>query len=372
MDKHQTDPAIGKPVDKLETEEAGGWRPIATAPKDGTPIDIWCMSDDRVDQWRETSVIWHEPRAMWVNTRGVWDCATHWMPLPLSPSDPARLTPSDEGTPIGSATPSSLSSCARSEAQRIREDRWALACQMAVEIEIGVSQGADLSVELAQVFCGLLQRSEEAREEKVELDAGLKMWHAKFLAMAETYLSMEAALAELRSAVTSSDLDHASVVLVARANAQDSELVETLQDTITAAKTLLWTTDGLVIPNELTLLEMVSALLGELAAAEQTIGELQSNRDFWREVEQGWHQQRDALTAALAAVRQEVDVLERRWRKEVAGGEASWSAAVKLECAEQLAAARLRATTQEQDDLTRSGRVDVEPPPQPAATDTKG
>lgn len=69
-------------------------------------------------------------------------------------SDPARCRCNQ---------PSSLVS------QRIREiktpqQQWALACKMSVEIAGLVSQGADLSIEMAEAFKGLLQRSEEAEE----------------------------------------------------------------------------------------------------------------------------------------------------------------------------------------------------------------
>lgn len=62
------------------------WQPIATAPKfkDGF-IDLWLSSSDGVDQWRETGCWWNDHRKLWANHRGMWDCATHWMPIPDPP-----------------------------------------------------------------------------------------------------------------------------------------------------------------------------------------------------------------------------------------------------------------------------------------------
>ncbi len=61
------------------------WQPIHTAPKDGTRIDLWLSSPDGVEQWRETDCFWNDHRKVWDNLRGMWDCATHWMPRPDPP-----------------------------------------------------------------------------------------------------------------------------------------------------------------------------------------------------------------------------------------------------------------------------------------------
>ena len=67
------------------------WHAIETAPKDGTrtgvSIDLWLSSKDRVVQWRETDCWWNADRKLWCNHRGMWDCATHWMPKPDPPKD---------------------------------------------------------------------------------------------------------------------------------------------------------------------------------------------------------------------------------------------------------------------------------------------
>lgn len=77
----------------FEAASGGGWRPIESAPKDGTEIDIW----DDVLKRRRPDCHWHcgkwlrwasnsiddEPR--WIPVPG----ATHWQPLPPPPKDPA-------------------------------------------------------------------------------------------------------------------------------------------------------------------------------------------------------------------------------------------------------------------------------------------
>ena len=67
------------------------WQPIATAPRDGTVIDVWYW-DARI-----TDVFWHKADVgyayegwMYYNVTD-WDrldneCITHWMPLPESPT----------------------------------------------------------------------------------------------------------------------------------------------------------------------------------------------------------------------------------------------------------------------------------------------
>jgi hypothetical protein len=55
------------------------WQPINTAPRDGTPVDLWHKSGFRMTEpW-------------WDRDDKVWSCAmgndqfTHWMPVPESP-----------------------------------------------------------------------------------------------------------------------------------------------------------------------------------------------------------------------------------------------------------------------------------------------
>lgn len=65
-----------------------GWRPIETAPKDGTPVDLWR------GEWKERAVnmrrvelrhdnVFYE--AIESGPTCVRD-ATHWMPLPAPPT----------------------------------------------------------------------------------------------------------------------------------------------------------------------------------------------------------------------------------------------------------------------------------------------
>lgn len=81
-----------------------GWQPIETAPKDGTPIDLWLGNDE--DPHRRTDCYWGRPhhecgeygsycdncppdRDMWCDPlSGGYEedlAPTHWMPLPAPP-----------------------------------------------------------------------------------------------------------------------------------------------------------------------------------------------------------------------------------------------------------------------------------------------
>ncbi len=65
---------------------ADGWRDIATAPKDGTPILVYCpfQSPNCV------VVKWRDVRQGWVNASSfglITSEPTHWMPLPPPPKE---------------------------------------------------------------------------------------------------------------------------------------------------------------------------------------------------------------------------------------------------------------------------------------------
>ena len=75
------------------------WQTIATAPKDGTEIDVWCV-DERCApstgrrytevRWREGSWTWFDPRydgdGGYIGLdNGVNVIVTHWMPPPAPP-----------------------------------------------------------------------------------------------------------------------------------------------------------------------------------------------------------------------------------------------------------------------------------------------
>lgn len=70
------------------------WRPIETAPKDGTSILIFGKWDGEISDWRKVwpqsgVAAWqdNEWSAVLTDIYGVW-CAlpTHWMPLPKPPT----------------------------------------------------------------------------------------------------------------------------------------------------------------------------------------------------------------------------------------------------------------------------------------------
>jgi hypothetical protein len=72
----------------IQIEDGRGWRPIETAPKDGTIIDVWCACDTLPDGgFRIPEVIWEDRYdAFFSNEAGVLaDDITHWMPLPAPP-----------------------------------------------------------------------------------------------------------------------------------------------------------------------------------------------------------------------------------------------------------------------------------------------
>ena len=82
------------------------WRPIESAPKDGTVVDLWCVSDNSRDQ-RIADAKWVKPDGRRGKAGPQWCVfdhefgfteveslgetyffkATHWMPLPEGPSN---------------------------------------------------------------------------------------------------------------------------------------------------------------------------------------------------------------------------------------------------------------------------------------------
>lgn len=63
------------------------WQPIATAPKDGTPVIVALIRRGRI--WRVSDAYWND--LAWYTIEGgkgvSW--ATHWIPLPPVPEEPS-------------------------------------------------------------------------------------------------------------------------------------------------------------------------------------------------------------------------------------------------------------------------------------------
>ncbi len=81
-----------------ETREAG-WRPIETAPKDGTRVLVWRPRESGdhiahagVDHWRDDNA--GGGSGSWYRSRR-YQQPTHWMPLPTPPQggEAPTLTP---------------------------------------------------------------------------------------------------------------------------------------------------------------------------------------------------------------------------------------------------------------------------------------
>lgn len=71
------------PAARIEALTAGGWRPIETAPKDGTPILAWAW-----DGCGHVVIWWDDDgRRPWTSTTGETfaEDVTHWQPVPLPP-----------------------------------------------------------------------------------------------------------------------------------------------------------------------------------------------------------------------------------------------------------------------------------------------
>jgi hypothetical protein len=87
--------ALASPV-VAEPREAG-WRPIETAPKDGTRILGWCYDEVETLYWCES--VWVTAGGAWVSEEARSDTMeylpTHWLPLPAPPRTPSQ--DSEEG-----------------------------------------------------------------------------------------------------------------------------------------------------------------------------------------------------------------------------------------------------------------------------------
>lgn len=92
--EHHLDNGIEELKDIVRRKFSNGtamiWHPIETAPKDGTPIDLWAGE-------RIANCTWNAPSACWDERIGtgyggkhwaVMSAPTHWMPLPAAPTNP--------------------------------------------------------------------------------------------------------------------------------------------------------------------------------------------------------------------------------------------------------------------------------------------
>lgn len=77
-----------KPPSSSNKTSGDGWQPIETAPKDGTPIDIWCGG------FRYCDAYWDDKEQAWctedgeVPIRHIFGIEPrHWMPIPGNPAD---------------------------------------------------------------------------------------------------------------------------------------------------------------------------------------------------------------------------------------------------------------------------------------------
>jgi hypothetical protein len=67
-----------------------GWQPIATAPRDGTLIDLWGDNHGLQSRWAEC--VWDKESDAWIWPQdSEFEMAdvtfTHWMPLPKGPDE---------------------------------------------------------------------------------------------------------------------------------------------------------------------------------------------------------------------------------------------------------------------------------------------
>ena len=69
--------------------EATGWRDIATAPRDGTEIDVWCIDHADEGYQRVTNAWWSVPDGRWrcyTDDGLIWASQpVFWQPLPPPP-----------------------------------------------------------------------------------------------------------------------------------------------------------------------------------------------------------------------------------------------------------------------------------------------
>ena len=71
------------------------WRPIATAPKDGTPVDLWVKVKTVIGDhhYRDEDCWWDTEKGKWKHGDFfVSGTPTHWRPVPAGPQEAADRT----------------------------------------------------------------------------------------------------------------------------------------------------------------------------------------------------------------------------------------------------------------------------------------
>lgn len=78
--------AVGMEQPKADVADEMDWRPIETAPKDGTVILLGYTPNPRHER-HVYEGRWHEDQGTWTSVNGfiVHEACTHWMPLPAAP-----------------------------------------------------------------------------------------------------------------------------------------------------------------------------------------------------------------------------------------------------------------------------------------------
>lgn len=100
---HPLSGTLGWAVNEIVTLRRDQWQPIESAPKDGTPVDLWCKRSWNPPQThqRSTDMYWCTTMKCWRKLKNLhfvdhmWNppkskyenrlIPTHWMPLPEPP-----------------------------------------------------------------------------------------------------------------------------------------------------------------------------------------------------------------------------------------------------------------------------------------------
>src|SRR5574343_444311 len=84
-------------IEELERVLMSEWQDIATAPKDGTPVDLWVHGGRLADaEWsdrKQAWVVWGQDEFESGADVKINGRPTHWMPLPSPPAPSAPTHP---------------------------------------------------------------------------------------------------------------------------------------------------------------------------------------------------------------------------------------------------------------------------------------